>query len=47
MLFRYLYMFFDWLPTPFNVICGALIGIFVLITLARLIARIWDVLPFV
>lgn len=47
MIGKYLYVFFSWLPFPFNVICGALIGIFVLLTLARLIAKIWDILPFV
>lgn len=37
---------FAWLPAPLQVIAGAVVAIFILVVLLRLVAFILDLIPF-
>ena len=39
-------LLFGWLPAPFQVLFIVLIGLFLIFLLVKLIAFIWDAIPF-
>lgn len=45
-MFEAIFLLFSWLPSPLNVLAIGAIALILVVTLIRLIAFLWDLLPF-
>lgn len=41
-----IFLLFAWLPSPLNVLAAGAIALILVVTIVRLIAFLWDLLPF-
>lgn len=40
------FLLYSWLPAPLNVLAGGIFALTVVIVIVRLVAFLWDLLPF-
>ena len=45
-MLQVVFLLFSWMPPPLNVLAGGIIFLTVVIVIVRLVAFVWDLLPF-
>lgn len=45
-MFEAIFLLYSWLPSPFNVLASGIFAVTLVIAIVRLIAFLWELLPF-
>lgn len=45
-MFEAIFLLFSWLPSPFNALASGIFALTLIIVIVRLIAFLWELLPF-